>query len=82
MTGSSKISYVGMQWAWRLALVLLNRLGPTTNLAPAGDRIFGVLIGIMVMGFINLALWPNFAGKTLKKNWRMSMRALANFPAR
>ena len=67
VTGSSKISYVGMQTGLALALVLLNRLGPTTNLAPAGDRIFGVLIGITVMGFISLALWPNFAGKALKK---------------
>jgi multidrug resistance protein MdtO len=80
VTGSSKISYVGMQVGLVLALVLLNRLGPTTNLAPAGDRILGVFIGIVVMGFINLALWPNFAGKTLRTKLTEAIRALAKIP--
>ena len=77
VTGSSKVSYAGLQCAMAVALVLLNRLGPTTNLAPAGDRIFGVFIGIVVMGFVSLALWPNFAGKTLQKKLSDTMRALA-----
>jgi multidrug resistance protein MdtO len=77
VTGGSKISYVGMQVGLVLALVLLNRLGPTTNLAPAGDRILGVLIGIAVMGFINLSLWPNFAGQALHKKLADALRALA-----
>jgi multidrug resistance protein MdtO len=55
----------------------MNRLGPTTNLAPAGDRILGVFIGIVVMSFINLSLWPSFAGKTLRKKLADAMRALA-----
>jgi multidrug resistance protein MdtO len=78
VTGSNKVSYAGLQCAMAVALVLLNRLGPTTNLAPAGDRIFGVFIGIVVMGFISVALWPNFAGKTLQKKLSDTMRALAN----
>jgi multidrug resistance protein MdtO len=77
VTGSSKISYVGMQTGLVLALVLMNRLGPTTNLAPAGDRIFGVFIGLVVMSFINLSLWPSFAGRTLRKKLADAMRALA-----
>src|SRR5262249_14347364 len=59
-TGSSRISYVGLQVALVVSLVLLNQPGQTTSLAPAGDRVLGVLIGITMMGFIDLALWPNF----------------------
>ncbi|MEI9865011.1 MAG: FUSC family protein [Limisphaerales bacterium] len=77
VSGSSKISYAGMQVGLVVALVLMNRLGPTINLAPAGDRILGVLIGIVVMSFINLSLWPNFAGKSLQNKLSDTMRALA-----
>ncbi len=78
VTGGSKTSYAGMQVGLVLALVLMNRLGPTTDLAPAGDRILGVFIGIVVMSFVNLTLWPNFAGKKLRKKLSDIMRALAN----
>ncbi|MFO1477191.1 MAG: FUSC family protein [Verrucomicrobiota bacterium] len=78
VSGSTRISYVGIPTGLVLALVLMNRLGPTTNLAPAGDRILGVFIGLVVMSFINLTLWPNFAGKALRKKLADAMRALAN----
>ncbi len=42
------------------------------------DRILGIMIGVVMMGFVSLALWPNFAGKKLREKLSHAMRALAN----
>lgn len=77
-TGSSRISYAGLQMALALCLVLINTLGPTTDLAPAGDRLLGILLGITVMGFMDFTLWPVFAGPTLRRKLAEVMRRMAD----
>ena len=78
--GSSRVSYIGLQMGLVFSLVLLNQPNQAIDLNTAGDRILGVLLGIAVMGFIDLTIWPNFAGSTLRGKLRETARALAIIP--
>jgi len=60
VAGSSRISYVGLQIAIPLCLVLINSLAPTIDIGVARDRVLGVLVGVIVMGVVDLAMWPVF----------------------
>jgi hypothetical protein len=75
--GNARVSYIGMQVGLVLCLVLLNQTGPTIDLRPAIDRVIGVLLGIAVMGFIDLTLWPSFAGVALARKLALTRAALA-----
>ena len=66
-SGSSRIAYVGFQMAIVLALTLADSSGPTTVLTPAGDRIAGILLGVLVMGVVDAALWPVFGEAALRR---------------
>ena len=50
-----------------LALTLADSSGPTTVLTPAGDRIAGILLGVLVMGVVDAALWPVFGETALRR---------------
>jgi multidrug resistance protein MdtO len=52
----------GLQMAMGGTLVLLSRLGTTTDLVPARDRVLGILLGNVVFALISLSLWPVYAG--------------------
>jgi multidrug resistance protein MdtO len=78
--GSSRLAYVGIQTGLVFSLVLLNQPGQSIDLGLAGDRILGVLLGITVMGFIDLLLWPNFAGTALRGKLAEANRTLAAIP--
>ena len=51
-TGSPRTAYVGIQIIMAFDIAILNDFGTTTNLAPARDRVFGVLLGIIVSVFV------------------------------
>ena len=57
----------GFQMAIVLALTLADSSGPTTVLTPAGDRIAGILLGVLVMGVVDAALWPVFGEAALRR---------------
>jgi multidrug resistance protein MdtO len=77
LTGSSRISYVGLQVAILLALTIVQSRAPTTDLAPAADRIAGVLLGIVVMGAVDVALWPVFGDTALRRMLADALRQMA-----
>ncbi len=76
-SGTGRTAYLGVQMALTFALVLFATSGPTLSLAPAGDRLIGVLLGVTVMSLVDLSLWPNFAGMALRRRLRNSLRSLA-----
>jgi uncharacterized membrane protein YccC len=78
--GSSRVSYIGLQVGLVLSLVLLNQPDQAIDLKIAGDRIVGVFLGIIVMGFVDFALWPNFASTALRQQLKETLRALALVP--
>jgi multidrug resistance protein MdtO len=77
VSGSSRISYVGLQIAILLALTIVQSRAPTTDLAPAADRILGVLLGIVVMGMVDVTLWPVFGDTALRRMLADALRQMA-----
>ncbi len=78
ISGSSRISYVGLQIGIVLALTIVQSRAPTTDLAPAAERIAGILLGIIVMGIIDVALWPVFGDTALRRTLADALRQLAD----
>lgn len=75
--GSSRVSYIGIQMGLAVSLVLLNQPNRIIDLAAAGDRIVGVLLGVTVMGLVDVFLWPNFSGTSLRRKLAEAVRSLA-----
>jgi len=63
---SPRISYVGVQIGFAFFLTVLRGFSATTSLAPARDRIAGIVLGILVMWFIFDQLWPTRTSDALK----------------
>jgi multidrug resistance protein MdtO len=78
-TGSSRIGYVGLQMSIVMALTLINAGAPTTNLTPIGDRLLGILLGIVVMGTVDVALWPVFGPASLRAKLGRALDQMADF---
>src|SRR5262245_36261744 len=77
LTGSSRISYVGLQIGILLALTIVQSRAPTTDLGPAVDRILGVVLGIVVMGMVDVTLWPVFGDVALRRMLADALRQMA-----
>ena len=77
--GSSRIAYVGLQMSIVMALTLINTGGPTTNLIPVRDRLLGILLGIVVMGMVDVALWPVFGPASLRAKLGRALEQMADF---
>jgi multidrug resistance protein MdtO len=77
--GSSRIGYVGLQMAIVLALTLINTGGPTTDLIPVRDRLLGILLGIVVMGIVDVALWPVFGPAAMRAKLGRALQQMADF---
>lgn len=75
--GSSRIAYVGLQMAIAVALVLVNGQSPTTDLTVGWDRLFGIGLGIAVMGTIDVLLWPVFARAAIRAKLARALALLA-----
>ena len=76
-TGSSRISYAGLQTALAFVLSALNDLGPTTDLEPARDRVIGVLLGIVIAGLVSGLSGPVLAGTEMRHAFATALRSLA-----
>jgi multidrug resistance protein MdtO len=53
-----RFNYVGLQIAFSFYLVAFEGFGPPTELAPARDRLIGILLALVVMAFVFDQLWP------------------------
>lgn len=67
-TGSYRVQYAGFQMALAFFICVLPgsplSFGPNYDLADAGYRIFGILVGIAIMGFVFSSIWPEKASDT------------------
>jgi len=77
LSGSSRINYVGLQMVIVLGLTLINPEGPTIDLAPVGNRITGILLGIVVMAIVDVYLWPVFGPMALRRGLGEALRQMA-----
>jgi uncharacterized membrane protein YccC len=77
VSGSSRISYAGLQMAIAMAMVLINSLEPTIDLTLVRDRLLGILLGIVVMGGVDFTLWPVYAHLSVPRTLAAVLRRLA-----
>lgn len=70
--GSERLAYAGVQIALAFLLTILASAGPfglnfapTVDLTPAGGRVMGVLLGIVVTAGAFLTFWPTGTAKAL-----------------
>jgi multidrug resistance protein MdtO len=56
--GGPRFNYVGLQVAFSFYLVAFEGFSAPTQLAPARDRLIGILVALVVMWFVFDQLWP------------------------
>jgi multidrug resistance protein MdtO len=78
-SGSPRIAYVGTQIGFSFANAILPGYGPVTNLDIAWDRVFGILIGITIVGIIDYALWPQRSEHLAMNRLAIALRMLSRF---
>ena len=79
-TASPRISYFGLQTALGFYLTLLVQdYGVTISLVPPRDRLIGVLLGVVVMGFVFDQLWPTSAANEMRKEFEKTLRRMGTF---
>jgi multidrug resistance protein MdtO len=78
-TSTSRLSYFGVQVAVAFDLINLQEFKFQTSLAVARDRVFGILLGLIIMWLVFDQLWSAFAAVELKKTFISTLRLLAQF---
>ena len=58
IAGGRQFSYVGLQIAFSFYLVAFEDFHAPTELAPARDRLIGILLALIVMWFVFDQMWP------------------------
>jgi multidrug resistance protein MdtO len=56
--GGPKFNYVGLQIAFSFYIVAFEGFSAPTELAPARDRLIGILVALVVMAFVFDQIWP------------------------
>jgi multidrug resistance protein MdtO len=56
--GGRQFSYVGLQIAFAFYLVAFEGFSAPTELAPARDRLIGIILALVVMAFVFDLIWP------------------------
>jgi hypothetical protein len=80
--GSDRIAYLGRQLGFSFALFVLHDFGPVTDLYLPRDRVIGILLGIIVMGILDYALWPRRSIVLTRHHSAAALHTLAKFTTR
>jgi multidrug resistance protein MdtO len=78
-TSGPRLSYVGVQVALAFYIINLQEFKIQTALAPARDRVVGVLLGLSVMWVVFDRLWAAPAVVQMRKTFIATLRLLAQF---
>jgi multidrug resistance protein MdtO len=79
MTSSPRLSYFGLQVALAFYLINMQEFAMQTSLSVARDRIFAVLLGLLMMWLVFDQLWGAPAAVEMKRTFISSLRLLAQF---
>lgn len=80
--GSDRIAYLGRQLGFSFALFVLHDFGAVTDLYLPRDRVIGILLGLVVMGVLDYALWPRRSSVLARQHCIAALRTLAKFTVR
>ena len=78
-TAGPRLSYAGLQVALVFCIINLQEFRIQTALAPARDRIAGVLLGLFMMWLVFDQLWSAPAVGQMRKTFTATLRLLAQF---
>ena len=78
-TSSPRLSYVGLQLVLAFYIINLQEFTIQTSLAPARDRLVGILLGLVMMWFVFDQLWGIPVIILMKKALISQLRMLAHF---
>jgi multidrug resistance protein MdtO len=80
--GSDRIAYLGRQLGFSFALFVLHDFGAVTDLYLPRDRVIGILLGLIVMGVLDYALWPRRSSALARHHCIAALRTLAKLTVR
>ena len=76
-SGSERISYAGLQFAFAFYLSIFQGFAPDINLSTIRDRLVGILLGIIVSAIVFRYVWPEHAADRLRATLGRILRTLS-----
>jgi multidrug resistance protein MdtO len=77
--GGRQFNYVGLQIAFAFYLVAFEGFSAPTQLAPARDRLIGILLALVVMAFVFDLLWPVRTVTAMRGSLAYIMHSVAEY---
>jgi multidrug resistance protein MdtO len=77
--GGPRFNYVGLQMAFSFYLVAFEDFSAPTELAPARDRLIGILLALLVMWFVFDQLWPVRTVTVMRQGLAGILKTVASF---
>jgi multidrug resistance protein MdtO len=79
VTGGRQFGYVGLQIAFSFYLVVFAGFSAPTQLAPARDRLIGILLALVIMAFVFDQIWPVRTVTAMRAALATILRGVAQF---
>ena len=79
VAGGRNFSYVGLQIAFSYYLVVFAGFSAPTELAPARDRLIGILLALVIMAFVFDQIWPVRTVTAMRSALATTLRGGASF---
>ncbi|HTV42148.1 MAG TPA: FUSC family protein [Candidatus Sulfotelmatobacter sp.] len=76
-SGSERIAYAGVQFAFAFYLSIFQGFEPEADLSTARDRVVGILLGTVVSAVIFRYVWPEHAADQLRVTLARVLRTLS-----
>jgi multidrug resistance protein MdtO len=79
VAGGRNFNYVGLQIAFSFYLVVFEGFSAPTELAPARDRLIGILLALVIMAVVFDQLWPVRTVTAMRTALAVILRGTASF---
>ena len=76
-SGSERIAYAGLQFAFVFYLSIFQGFEPQTNLTVIRDRVVGIMLGTIVSAIVFRFVWPEHAADQLRPTLARVLRTVA-----
>jgi multidrug resistance protein MdtO len=79
VAGGRQFGYVGLQIAFSFYLVVFAGFSAPTELAPARDRLIGILLALVIMAFVFDQIWPVRTVTAMRSSLATILHSAAQF---